>query len=147
MKIQLECTLGTCSPKLPCIACQRTFEVGRIRTLLCNDQGLIYGDVCPDCLESKAIGIQHKLKQRAVQQMSKYRKGECQHSIRAYRSALELLELAEAPLKLPSFWQWLLKKLEVLSQETQELENARLGLSKCECRSDLHIRFQDEETS
>lgn len=147
MKIQLERTLATCSPQLPCIACQQPFEVGRIRTLLCNDQGLIYGDICPDCLESKAIGIQQRLKRRAVQQMARYRKGECQHSIKAYRSALELLELAEAPLKLPTLWQWWMKKLEVLSQESHELERARLGLSNHQCRSNFHIKFQDEESS
>ena len=100
MKIQLERTLATCPSKLTCIACRQPFDVGRIRTLLCNDQGLIHGDVCPDCLKSKASGIKQQLK------------------------------VFTEDIKLPKFYQWWMKKLEILSQETQELENARLGLSK-----------------
>jgi hypothetical protein len=41
--------------------------------------------------------------------------------------ALELLEVAKEPIKFPNFWQQWLMQLDVLAQDTQDLEAARLG--------------------
>lgn len=119
MKIQLERTLRTCPARLICIACRQPFEVGKIRTLLCNNEGLIEGDVCPDCLKSRASGIKPQV------------------------------QVFAEDIKLPKFYHWWIKKLEILSQETQELENARLGISNCRCnRERLRLIFkEDKKTS
>lgn len=42
--------------------------------------------------------------------------------------ALELLNAAKEPIKFPSFWQQWLMHLDVLAQDTQELEASRFGL-------------------
>ncbi len=130
MKIHLERTLPTCSRKLRCVACTDTFIPTQIRTLLCRDDGLIQGDICPNCLHLGASGIQTKLKATAAQKMHA---GNDTGSITQYRSALEQFEAATTEIKLPRFYHWWLKRLEILAQETQELEKARLGISHCQC--------------
>jgi hypothetical protein len=67
-------------------------------------------------------------------------------SIPARQLALELLEFSQEDVKLPTFYKWWLKRIEIFSQESQELEAARLGLSNCSCgrRSHLRIVFEDD---
>jgi hypothetical protein len=49
MKIQLERTLPTCPPQLRCVACSQPFKVEKIRSLLCDRDHLIQGDLCRTC--------------------------------------------------------------------------------------------------
>lgn len=146
MKVHLERTLPTCPDTLRCKVCNHGFTVGRIRTLLIKDDGLIQGDICPNCLKSGSSAIRHRLKEQASQWMQQEVNGRT--SIAQYKLALEQMETAEEDIQLPWFYHWWLKRLAILSQETQELETARLGLSGCQCgkpRSRLRITFQDEE--
>jgi len=114
--------------------------------LLTKNDGLIQGDLCQDCLKSGSTAIRTKLKEQASQQLLQELNSHA--SVAQYRLALEQLEATDEEIQLPRFYQWWLKRLEVLSQETQELENARLGLSSCQCgkpRSQLRITFQEED--
>jgi monoamine oxidase len=60
--------------------------------------------------------------------------------------AMELLALSQERIKLPNFWQWLIKKMSIASEEYQEIEAARLGLTQCSCqqRSELERLFEKE---
>lgn len=60
MKIQLERTLSTCSTQLKCVACSRSFEVEKIRSILYDRAGLIQGDLCRTCRNAK--DLQQKLR-------------------------------------------------------------------------------------
>jgi hypothetical protein len=62
MKIQLERTLSTCPRHLKCVACSQPFEVGKIRSLLCDRTGLIQGDLCYTCHQLKTKELQQKLR-------------------------------------------------------------------------------------
>jgi len=139
MKIHLERPLPYCPPTLKCIVCGNGFGVGSIRALLCNDTGLIYGDVCPTCVRSHAQGIRQKLSDKLLGFLSQHRGCD--------EAAIELQELLQEDLHLPPFYQWWWKTLEIFAEETQELERARLGLSHCRCgqaKKQFRIVFQDE---
>lgn len=144
MKVQLERRLPSCPEQLDCVICHQKFIVPRIRRLLCNDEGLIQGDLCPHCLKLKTAAIQDKLRQQSGQllQQANHDRGQ---SLSLRQRGLELLTLSQESLTRPSLYTWLSKRLEVLSQETQELEAARLGLQSCTCgqRSKLRILFED----
>lgn len=146
MKVQLERKLSSCPDQLGCFVCDQKFIVPTIRTLLCTDAGLIQGDLCPNCLKLKASGIRQKIRAQSGQ-LLKQAEQDPTRSLPLRQRALELLSLAQEPLTLPSFYHWLSKRLEIFSQETQELESARLGLSRsCSCgkRSRLRILFEDD---
>ncbi|OUC16121.1 MAG: hypothetical protein B0A82_03415 [Alkalinema sp. CACIAM 70d] len=144
MKVQLERRLPSCPEQLECVICHQKFIVPRIRRLLCNDEGLIQGDLCPHCLKLKTAAIQHKLRQQSGQLLQQANHDRDQ-SLSLRQRGLELLTLSQESLTRPSLYTWLSKRLEVLSQETQELEAARLGLQSCACghRSKLRILFED----
>ena len=140
MKVQLERKLGSCPSRILCIICRQGFEALRIRALLYSDSGLIQGDVCPDCLKLKASGIKQKLRESELSLQA-----ELEGSRVASQQAL-LPECSAEAVRLPRFYEWWLKQVEIFSQESQELEAARLGLSSCHCgrRSRLRIVFEDD---
>lgn len=146
MEIRLERKLVSCPSRLLCRVCRQGFEARRIRTLLYNGSGLIQGDVCPNCLKLKASGIKQKMKEQSEWLIKQAAELEDSQSIPAHQLAIELLEGSQEDVKLPKFYDWLLKRLEIFSQESQELEAARLGLSNCSCgkRSHLRIVFEDD---
>jgi hypothetical protein len=49
MQLQIECNSLPGQQK-HCVICQRIFVVQEARVLACNEQGYIYGEVCPLCL-------------------------------------------------------------------------------------------------
>ena len=49
-------------------------------------------------------------------------------TITLHERALELLEVVKEPIKFPSFWQQVLMQIDLLAQNTQELEVDRCGL-------------------
>lgn len=120
MKIQLERKFKTCPNRLRCTVCDRLFEVGKIRTLLYSDRGFIQGDICPKCLQLKAEQIQQKLRERA---MILIEEPFCDSSMLSnHELALELLETSTENIKFPTFYQWLIKHLEILSPISQETQ-------------------------
>jgi hypothetical protein len=146
MKVYLERKLSPCPDTLKCVACNEWFMPRSIRSLLLEDNGLIYGDLCPCCAKSGAEGIQQQLRIKAASLMNQA----CNHpsSIELYRQGLEWRERSEEAIAVPRFYQWWWKRFEILSQETQELEKARMGASACQCgrrRSPFRITFQDEQ--
>jgi hypothetical protein len=141
MKIQLERTMAPCPPSLACAVCRQSFQVKRIRTLLFSHQGLLWGDVCPTCLKSKSDGIRQQLKLQARQLL------EHDHDdLTAYKDALSKLAAAAEPIQFPTFYQWWLRRLEIFSEASQEIEKARFGRSPCSCqqRDRLQILFDQE---
>lgn len=146
MKVELERKLTACPEQLHCVVCQSRFPSPRIRNILYNDRGLIQGDICPSCLKLKPQEIKQSLLQQSQQLMKKATLIGGSAAIDSFKQALERQELAQEDLKLPTRYARGLKWLEVLSQETQELEAARLGMSNCRCgkRSRLRIIFTDE---
>ncbi len=129
MKIQLERKLSSCPERLFCVVCHELFWVPSIRSLLYSDQNLIQGDVCSVCVTLNSSSFQKKLRNQAnrlVQESilypSRFDALRCQ--------AVEILETSEERLKRPTVFHWFFKKLEILSEETQELEATRLGLAQ-----------------
>ncbi len=135
--------MASCPSHLRCAVCRQSFPVKRIRTLLSDNQGLIWGDVCPTCLKSKSDGIQQQLKQQA-RELLENQQGD--GDLTVFKVAEEKLAAAAEPIQLPTFFQWWLKRLEILSEASQEIENARFGRSPCGCqqRSRLQTLFDQE---
>lgn len=132
MKIQLERTLTSCPHKLVCTVCNQWFEVGKIRTLLYNNKGLLQGDVCPLCMKLPAPEIRSHLRERASLLLQQSELSEAlMESVRD--RALELLQAAQEDVKFPSLIDWWFKKLEVITEESDELEATRLG------KTDLYL--------
>lgn len=128
MKIKLERKLTSCPERLRCIVCSQVFELGKIRTLLYNDRGLIQGDICLECMKLKADQIKQKLREQALVLMEQTEL--CSSPTRfPHELALELLDSSTEDIKFPTFYQRLIVKISSLSPETQELEATRLGLS------------------
>jgi hypothetical protein len=146
MKIQLEQTLPASPQQLECIACTQTFMTPNIRSLLCNDAGLIQGDLCGHCRKLPAKAIQRRIVARSISLQLQADRDEAQ-ALPLRRQAFDLLLLSQESLTLPTFYTWLRKRWEILSQETQALETARFGLSKT-CpdrhRSSLRMAFEDK---
>jgi len=118
MKIKLERTLANCPTHLRCTICSRPFEVGKIRKLLCDSNGLIQGDLCSTCSKLSSKHLKQKLQTNE-----------------------EIIQ--------PKFYQWWFKRLTILSEATQEIEQARLGSSRCHCQNSrgLKILFQRDDDS
>jgi hypothetical protein len=146
MKIQLEQKLSTCPENMTCIVCCHSFQVDNIRTLIYDNQNLIQGDICPKCLKLNSTVIQQKLRYHADYLMHESTAHPAQRNNLRER-ALELLAVSEESVKFPTFLQWLWKKIEIFSLETEELEAARFGLSQCDCetRSQLQNLFTDDK--
>jgi hypothetical protein len=144
MKINLERKLPPCPDKLYCTVCGQLHEVGRIRALLYNDQGLIQGDLCSRCLKLKPDVFKHKLREKAsvlLQQPKLFKSSRISYQERD----LELREVAEENIKFPNSFNWLLKHIEVFAQESQELEAARFARTTCYCgRKSRHRIFFEE---
>lgn len=144
MKIHLERTLATCPKKLLCTTCGQLFEAGKLRALLYSDRGLLQGDVCHDCIKLKPSEIRNQMRDRASLLLQQPCDPDCRPT--AHERALELLEVAQEEVKFPTFYHWWFKKLTVISEESQELEAARLGLKGCygEERSRLQKMLEDD---
>ncbi|PSB26574.1 hypothetical protein [Stenomitos frigidus] len=127
MKIQLERKLQPCRDKLRCTVCQQIFVVGQIRSLLYQDSGLLQGDVCSTCTKLSAKDFKESMVLHARILLQQGNLHDAQ-TMTLHEQALELLAIAKEPMKFPSFWQQLVMHLDVLAQDTQELEAARLGL-------------------
>jgi hypothetical protein len=132
MKIKLERKLSSCPEHMTCIVCHEPFWVRDIRTLLYSDNNLIQGDVCPACMKLSASRFQHKLRNQANRLVEVAIANPERHDLIQAR-AVELLETSEENVRFPTFLQWWIKKIQVLSEESRELEAARLGLDQCRC--------------
>jgi hypothetical protein len=138
MKISLEAKLRSCPNYLRCVVCDRLFLTNKIRTLLYSDRGLLQGDICSHCLRLKANTIRNKLREKALINLINTDKLNRPNSIHK-PEALELLALSKERINFPSSWQWLLKKIEIFSQENRELESSRLGLTQFSCEQRLQL--------
>jgi hypothetical protein len=146
MKIQLEQKLPSCPQQLNCCVCAQNFTAPNIRSLLCNDAGLIQGDVCGHCLKVPARAIKRRIVARSISLQLQADQDEAR-SLQFRQQAFDLLLLSQENLTLPNFFTWLRKRWEILSEETRELETARFGLHEavdCRKRTGLRIVFEDE---
>jgi hypothetical protein len=146
MKIQLEQQLPSCPRQLNCCVCGQNFTAPKIRSLLCNDAGLIQGDVCGHCLKVPARAIKRRIVARSISLQLQADQDEAR-SLQFRQQAFDLLLLSQENLTLPNFYTWLCKRWEILSEETRELEAARFGFHEavgCRKRSSLRIMFEDE---
>jgi hypothetical protein len=130
MKIQLERKLSTCPDQMTCIVCHETFWVRNIRTLLYGDNNLIQGDVCPQCMKLNASKFQQKLRNQANRLVQVASIDPERHDVIQER-AVELLETSEEEIQFPNVLQWLSKKIQIFSEESRELEAARIGMKQC----------------
>lgn len=145
MKVQLERKVKSCSDRLPCAVCGQTFNSPNIRALLYTNAGLLQGDVCPHCLTLNPEELKHTMRERAYRLMQ-LSESDGKRFPSVEQLAIELFRTADEDVQKPAFYHWWLKRLEILSEETQELEAARLGTGQCACgkRSPLRIRFEEE---
>jgi hypothetical protein len=146
MKVQLEQKHANCPEQLGCCVCAQNFTAPNIRSLLCNDAGLIQGDICDHCLKASARGIKRRIVARSISLQLQADQDEAQ-ALSLRRQAFDLLLLSQENLTLPTFYTWLRKRWAILSQETQALEAARFGLNKTSSdrkRSRLRIAFEDK---
>lgn len=128
MKIRLDRKLPTCPNKLRCTVTNTTFEVGNIRILLYSNNGLLLGDLAPDCLKLSSSEIRSQLREQACALLQQ----EEPFDPDLYSSrdrALELLQAAQEDVKFPTAFDWWMKKFEIFSEESQEMEATRTGLS------------------
>jgi hypothetical protein len=132
MKIQLERKLITCPDQMTCIVCHESFWVRNIRTLLYSDNNLIQGDVCLECTKLKASRFQQKLRSQANRLVQVASTHPERRDVIQER-AVELLETSEEKIWFPTVLQWLAKKIQIFSEESRELEAARLGIDQCRC--------------
>ncbi len=132
MKIQLERKLSTCPDQMTCIVCHESFWVRNIRTLLYSDNNLIQGDVCFECTKLNASRFQQKLRNQANRLVQVASIHPERHDVIQAR-AVELLETSEEKIWFPTVLQWLSKKIQIFSEESRELEAARLGIDQCRC--------------
>jgi hypothetical protein len=146
MKIQLEQKRPNSPNQLGCFTCRQNFTAPNIRALLCNDAGLIQGDICDRCLKLSPKAIQRRIIARSVSLQLQADRDEDQ-ALPLRRQAFDLLLLSQENLTLPNFYTWLRKRWEILSQETQALEAARFGLNKSGSdrkRARLRIPFENK---
>jgi hypothetical protein len=145
MRIRLERKLKTCPDQLVCTVCHEPFFTGKIRTLLYNDRGFIQGDICPVCIKLKATEIRKKMREQASLLMQQPVTCVVQ-TLSCHDRAIELLEASQELITFPTFLHWWLKKIEILSEESQELEADRLKLKQCQHseRSRLQKMLEDD---
>ncbi len=144
MKIKLDRKLTSCPDHLRCTICRQAFKVSIIRALLYNDRGLIQGDLCSKCLKLKAEEIKQKIREQAMLLMELPELYSFS-TISSQERGLELLECSTEKVKFPSFYQWLIKKIEV-PQASGQLE-ATKSILNCTYgrRSRLQIIFDGED--
>lgn len=126
MRIQLDRKLSTCPKKLICVIRNASFEVGKIRLLLYTHHGLLLGDISPECLKFSASELRSKLRERACILLQT---DEIEPNDAIRERALELLQAAQEDVKFPTALDWWFKKFEIFSEESQEFEATRTGLS------------------
>jgi hypothetical protein len=126
MKIQLEQKSSNCPDHLNCVACAQKFKVGSLRRLLMDDRSMLQGDLCYSCVHRSASSLQKLLKSKGQRCLNSYPA--------AQERGQELLTMANESVQFPSLWQWLTKRIEVLSAETTALEQARFNINACNCR-------------
>ncbi|MBD1822411.1 hypothetical protein H6F51_07860 [Cyanobacteria bacterium FACHB-DQ100] len=126
MRIQLDRKLTIRPKKLLCTIRNTPFEMGKIRLLLYTDRGLLLGDISPECLKLSSAEIRAKLRERACILLQEDDTSP-NDSIR--ERALELLQATQEDVKFPTALDWWFKKFEIFSEESQELEATRTGLS------------------
>lgn len=144
MKIKLDRKLTSCPDRLRCIICRQVFKVSIIRTLLYNDKGLIQGDICSQCLKLRAEEIKQRIREQAMLLME-IPELYSFSTISSQERALELLECSTEKVKFPSFYQWLIRKIEVF-QESGQLEATSPSLNCTYAkRSRLQIFFDGKD--
>jgi len=138
MKISTERTVNHHPQAFHCVACTQPFTTDLHRAIVYNDRGLIQGDICPQCSQLKASELQQKLHDRGTLLLRQSDKADKQSSELRDR-AQELIQLSQESVKSPNFLQRWFKQMTMLSEETQDLEAARLGQDKvcCQQRSRL----------
>lgn len=50
MKLQIECNQAPFQQQC-CLTCNEIYEMVEAKVLVCNNQGKVYGEVCPHCLK------------------------------------------------------------------------------------------------
>lgn len=148
MKIQLERNLRSESGKLRCTVCERSCYHGRVRTLLCRDNGAVIGDICADCLNQTTGYIQKRLHQRAAQLINQPATTNSR-TPSPQKQALELAELAHQSISTPHFSAWWGKRIAILTAEIRELKLARTGATNRQLQDakSLKVGFLNEEPS
>jgi hypothetical protein len=124
MKIKLERKLSSCPDSLRCTVCHQLFDVGKLRSLLYSDRGLLLGDTCPVCFKKEADEIQFALRQRGNWMMAPG-SGTGMQTIATHRQALELVEISAEDVEFPVKYQLWLKWLEVWMEENRESDVGR----------------------
>ncbi|MER3433630.1 MAG: hypothetical protein C4288_09380 [Leptolyngbya sp. ERB_1_1] len=125
MKIQLDRKLATCPKKLLCTVRNTPFEAGKIRLLLYTDRGLLLGDISPECLKLSSSEIRAHLRDRACLMLQ----DDDESNSSSRESAMELLQAAQEDVRFPTLLDWWFKKFEIFSEQSQEVEATRTGLS------------------
>lgn len=126
MRIQLDRKLTICPKKLLCTIRNTPFEMGKIRLLLYTDRGLLLGDISPECLKLSSAEIRSRLRERACTLLQD---DDITPNDSIRERALELLQAAQEDVKFPTPLDWWFKKFEIFSEESQEIEATRTGLS------------------
>ncbi len=144
MRIRLERKLETCPHQLSCTVCRQRFEVRKIRTLLYNDAKLLQGDICSECIALRPSEIRSKMREQASL-LRQYPELNGSSLLSARERALELLEASQEEVRFPTFYDWWFKKIEVFSEESQELEATRLGLAHTQSGMRLQKMLEDDK--
>ncbi|MBD1843672.1 hypothetical protein H6F89_09720 [Cyanobacteria bacterium FACHB-63] len=126
MRIQLDRKLTICPKNLLCTIRNTRFEMGKIRLLLYTDRGLLLGDISPECLKFSSAEIRSRLRERACTLLQD---DDITPNDSIRERALELLQAAQEDVKFPTPLDWWFKKFEIFSEESQEIEATRTGLS------------------
>lgn len=119
MKIHLERT-SISFPDHLCTVCFQIFTVSKIRTFLYSNKEWLQGDICPEYLKVGTEGIKAKMRKQAVRLLTQLSSNGSQN-VSASELALELLGTSEEDVQFPTFYQWFLKKLEILLLGSREL--------------------------
>lgn len=61
MQLQIECSGARMQQ--PCWICDRPFERQEAQVILCNDQGVSQGEVCPHCLSKGFQWLNYRFEQ------------------------------------------------------------------------------------
>lgn len=105
-----------------------------MRRLLIDDRSMIQGDLCHSCARRTAPSLQQLLRSKGQRLLSK-------HPERGQ----EMMNMAIESVQFPSLWQWLTKKIEILSAETTALEQARFNINTCNCRQIQKLEYIYQE--
>jgi hypothetical protein len=94
---------------------------------------LILGDLCSDCKKLTPSVFKQKLRTRSSILLREAQlTDDWESPLR--QLAQDLLAASQEDFKKLPFYAWWLKEMQILSEETQELEAARSASSSCLCR-------------